>query len=209
MFKEMLSRLTDNYNKSPKGNVGKLLNIMTAELEELKKTLGQVEAWKDIDKAEGVTLDHVGRTVIQPRGVATDEVYRILLKSKIARNLSTGDINTIINVLAVALDTDYSEITIEEMYNDPLEPEPAAIKIIQLPLQQVNEAGMSPNQFAKIVQRTVAAGVKVGVIELTGTFEFSEDLESDNEKGFSNDLQDIGGYLGYLYEPSYDDDLPI
>src|SRR5690606_40463808 len=97
-----------------------------------------------------------GRVVLQPRGVARDEVYRILLKSKIARNLSTSDINTVISFLAVALYVEPSEIKIEEMYNDPFEPEPAAIKLIQLPIKTINEAGMDPQHMAMIIQRTVA-----------------------------------------------------
>lgn len=211
MFERMIERLTDNYNKDPESKVGKLIRLLAEQLEDLQQTFRRIEEWRDIDRAEGQTLDRIGKVVIQQRGVATDEVYRILLKSKIARNLSTGDINTIIRVLAVALDVDYSEITIEELYNDPLEPEPAAIKVIQLPLKRINEAGMSPQHFAQIVQRTVAAGVRVGIIELTGTFEFSsgDEVEMDQGAGFSNEEQMIGGYFGYVYSPGEVAELPI
>lgn len=210
--KSLLDRLTDNYTKDPNSRIGKLFLIFSEQLQELEHTFNRIDQWRSIDDAEGTTLDRIGRVVLQPRGTATDEVYRILLKSKIARNLSTGDINTIINVLAVALDVEPSEITIQEMYGDPLEPEPAAIKVIQLPLEQINEAGMSPHHFAQIVQRTVAAGVRVGIIELTGTFEFASgnDVEIDPDAGFSDDNQEIGGYLGFAYSQGNDNgDLPI
>ncbi len=208
-MKNMLKRLTDNYRKDPGSNIGRLFAIIAGEVTELQDTLQQKRDWIDIDEARGAGLDRLGVNIEQARGKATDEVYRIMLKSKIARNLSTGDINTIIKVLAVALNTEPEEITVEEMYADPLEPEPACIKILQMPLKQVNEAGMSPRQFGRIVQRTVAAGVRVGMIELTGTFEFGDELAVDNGRGFSDEQQEIGGYFGYAYEPGAVDDLPL
>jgi len=212
MIQELLGRLTDVYRKDPNSNIGKLMDIFAHELERLRATQQRMSEWRDIDRAEGTTLDRIGTNVVQPRGVATDEIYRILIKSKIARNLSKGDINTIIRVLSTALNAPPSEIKIAEKYNDPNEPEPAAISIIQLPLARINAVGMSAYQFARIVQRTVAAGVRVGVIELTGTFAFSsipDDIEVDDKAGFSDLSGNIGGYLGAVYDPAVDTDLPI
>lgn len=207
---DMLRRLTDVFRKDPDSNIGKLMAIFAEQLQKLEQTVQRVEEWRDIDKAEGTTLDRIGENVGQPRGVATDEIYRILIKSKIARNLSKGDINTIITVLATALNTDPSEIRIVEMYNDPIAPEPAAISIIQLPLRRINEVGMDPTQFARIVQRTVAAGVRVGVIELVGTFEYGSIGDPpDPERGFADINQTFGGTLGAAYSPGNVPDLPI
>ena len=207
---DMLRRLTDVFRKDPDSNIGKLMAIFAEQLQKLEQTVQRVEEWRDIDKAEGTTLDRIGENVGQPRGVATDEIYRILIKSKIARNLSKGDINTIITVLATALNTDPSEIRIVELYNDPVAPEPAAISIIQLPLKRINEVGMDPTQFARIVQRTVAAGVRVGVIELVGTFEYGSIGDPpDLERGFADINQTFGGTLGAAYSPGNVPDLPI
>lgn len=207
---DMLRRLTDVFRKDPESNVGKLMSIFAAQIQKLEQTVQRVEEWRDIDKAEGTTLDRIGENVGQPRGAATDEIYRILIKSKIARNLSKGDINTIITVLSTALDTDPSEIKIVELYNDPIAPEPAAISIIKLPLRKINEAGMNPAQFARIVQRTVAAGVRVGIIELDGTFEFAgNDGEYDINAGFADLAGTIGGTLGAAISGNTDIDLPI
>ena len=207
---DMLRRLTDVFRKDPDSNIGKLMAIFAEQLQKLEQTVQRVEEWRDIDKAEGTTLDRIGENVGQPRGVATDEIYRILIKSKIARNLSKGDINTIITVLSTALNTDPSEIRIVELYNNPIAPEPAAISIIQLPLKRINEVGMDPAQFARIVQRTVAAGVRVGVIELTGTFEYGAIGDPpDPERGFADINQTFGGTLGAAYSPGNVPDLPI
>ncbi|MCY7484442.1 hypothetical protein [Paenibacillus alvei] len=209
-FKDVVSRLTDVFTKSPNSNIGKLMSIMAGQLRKVQETQARIQEWRDIDKAEGVTLDRLGHNIVQPRGVATDEQYRILLKSKIARNFSQGDINTIIQVLATALDTEFKNIKITELYNDPIAPEPAAISLIQLPLDRINAVGIDPVQFARIVQKTVAAGVRVGVIEMTGTFAFgaTETGEIDADAGFT-DGNGNGGTLGAVYAPGTDQILPI
>lgn len=206
----ILSRFPDFFNKRPDSRLGKLMRIFSEQLQELKDTNHRIREWRDIDKAEGAGLDFIGQNVRQPRGVATDEVYRVLLKSKIARNLSTGDINTIIRVLALALNADYKDIKIKEKWTDPENPEPAAISLISVPITRLNEVGMDPVQFGRIVQKTVGGGIRVESIELTGTFEFGTTaIQYDPNKGFSDVDGTTGGYFGSLYSPSTDQDLPI
>ena len=209
--KAIMSRFADYFAKHPNSNLSKLISIFSDELVVLENTNKQILLWREIDNAKGNALDLIGENVMQNRGVATDEVYRILLKSKIARNLSDGTINTIIQVISIALSTDPSAIKIVEKWNDVDEPEPAAIKLIELPLTKINEAGLDPLNFIRIIQRTVAAGVKVGVIELSGTFEFGDETNViDNLKGFGDvNNESIGGYLGADYTPANDQELPI
>lgn len=209
---EILDKFQDYFRKDPNSNIGKLMTIFAEQLQDLELTNQRIREWKDIDKAEGAALDEIGVELNQPRGAATDEIYRVLLKSKNARNLSTGDINTIIRVLSMALDAEPSEIQIKEQWNDPVDPQPAAISLIQLPLRKLNEVGMSPKQFVQIVQKTVAAGVRVATVELTGTFSFSShptQSEYSDTEGFADIDQTIGGYLGALFVDSNDADLPV
>lgn len=211
-FTDMLSRLTDVYRKGPQSNIGKVIKILTDELDLLKTTFDRIEEWRDVEKAEGAVLDDLGMNVGQPRGAATDEIYRILLRSKVARNFSDGTIDTIIRVISIAVNADPKEIRIQELYNDQNNPEPAAIGIIQIPLRKLNEVGISPKQFVQIVQKTVAAGVRVANIELSGTFSFSShptQSEYRDTAGFSDIDQTIGGYLGAMFVDSNDTDLPI
>lgn len=211
-FMDMLSRLTDVYRKDPQSNIGKVIKILTDELDLLKTTFDRIEEWRDVEKAEGAVLDDLGMNVGQPRGAATDEIYRILLRSKVARNFSDGTIDTIIRVISIAVSVDPKEIRIQELYNDPNNPEPAAIGFIQIPLRKLNEVGMSPKQFVQIVQKTVAAGVRVANIELLGTFSFSShptQSEYSDTLGFSDIDQTIGGYLGAMFVDSRDTDLPV
>lgn len=212
-LKSIVSRFSDYFDKQPTSNISKLMRIFSDELVALNSTITKVGDWRDIDNAKGVALDDIGTNINQPRGVATDDIYRILLKSKIARNLSDGSINTIIRVLAIALSCDYSEIKIKEKWDDDLDPEEAAIKVIEMPLDRLNDTGLDPINFARIVQRTVAGGVKVDVIELTGTFELGDANANDNYDKFHGlgDINnpDIGGYLGAAFTPATDQELPI
>lgn len=204
-FDEMRKRLVDYYNKDPNSNIGKVIKILHGMLNDVVETQDKIKEWRDIDKAKGTTLDRIGQNVDQPRGAATDEIYRILLKSKIARNLSKSDVDTIIQVLALALNAPYSEITVQQKFADPSEPEPAALKIIKVPIDAIIEAGMSPQQFVQIVQRTVAAGISVSTIQLSGTFKFSSisDQTTTTQYGFG------AGKFGYFYAPGNDYELPI
>ena len=202
-LQKMLRRITDNYSKDPDSNVGKLLNIAATEIEDLEETANKIRLWRDIDEAEGETLDRIGYNVQQWRGQANDDIYRILIKSKVARNRSDGSVNTIIEVLAITLDTEEENIVVQELW----ETEPAAIQV-DVPTALLNEIGFSFTQFGRLVNRIVAAGVRANVL-LQGTFEFSETLESDSEAGFSDTNQEVGGYLGAVYDPADDPDLPI
>ena len=210
----MLERLTDAYNKKPDGNLGKMLSIVASELSQLQSTLNTVETYRDIDQAEGNTLDRIGQNVQQFRGQAEDPVYRILIKSKIARNLSDGSVNTLIDTLTITLNTDPENVEVDELYNHPSNPEPAAV-FVSVPAERLNEVGLSLSQFGRLTNRIVAAGVRAEVL-FEGTFQFSSSYDSvniDNEKGFNELIEgepgDVGGFLGAIYDPADDPDLPM
>lgn len=205
----MLRRLTDAYAKDPDSNVGRLLAIAATEIDQLRVTIERVGEWHDIDNAEGATLDRIGYDIQQWRGQATDPVYRILIRSKIARNLSDGSINVMIRVLAVTLNTDEAEITVRPLWAD-VDPEPAAV-FVSVPAQLLNAVGLSLAQFGRICNKIVAAGVRAHVL-FQGTFQLSSQVDAvelDSEKGLADLEQTIGGTLGAVYDPEYDPDLPL
>lgn len=208
---DLIRKLTDVFTKNPDSNIGKLLRIVSEPINDLKEGFEKIEQWRDIDEAKGTTLDLIGGNVGQKRGAASDDVYRIMIKSKIARNLSKGDVNTIIRVIALAVGASYSDIKITQKFHDPLDPEPAAISLMRLPLERLASSGIELNQFVQIISKTVAAGVSVQSIELQGTFEFGGLPESyDSAAGFG-DINDesIGGGLGAVYQAGTNTDLPI
>jgi hypothetical protein len=206
---EILSKLTDFFKKNPDSNIGKLLTLFSEQLKDLEITNNRIKSWRSIDEAKGYGLDVIGKELNQPRGAASDEIYRVLLKSKNARNRSQGDINTIIKVLSLALNTSPSSIKIQEQWQSQTDPQEAAISLIEMPIQRLNEVGLEPVQFASIVQKTVSAGVKVTAIEMKGTFEFGSVLETDPEKGFSNIEGTTGGYFGAVFRTGQNIELPL
>lgn len=216
MLNDMIRRLTEAYSSDPDSNLGKLLSIAAGELEDMRGAIETTRLYRDIDQAEGVSLDRIGLNVQQYRGQATDPIYRVLIKSKIARNLSDGSVNTLIRVLATTLAIEPHQVRIIELW--PVEP--AAIQV-DVPASSLLSIGFSLTQFGRWVNRLVAAGVRAAVL-LEGTFSFSSiaaptypgEAEYDDEAGF-NDLDefgepfDIGGALGTTYDPAEDPDLPV
>lgn len=206
--KEMMALFTDYFRKDQESNLYKLIKLFADELTLLKKTNELMLEWRDIDKARGKTLNLIGSNLNQPRGVANDEVYRILLKSKIARNLSDGTVDTIINVIATTLSANREEIKLVESWEGGDVSKPS-IRIMQLPLTTLISSGMNQLDFIRIVQKTVASGVQVEQIELEGTLKLSDDY-IDDVFGLSFAYNDgTGGTLSELYSTASINQLPI
>ncbi|WEY89781.1 hypothetical protein [Bacillus subtilis] len=209
MNKDLIGKLTDAFLKDEKSNIGKLFLIVDEQLTALKSALITAENWRDIDAAKGKALDLLGDNVSQDRGRATDEIYRVLIRGKVARNVSDGTTNRIIEALAKTLNCKPSEIHIvsSKEFN---EDEPAAIIVKKAPIEALSKVGMSATQFSNIVQKTVAAGVRVAYVDLNGTFRFSSSANSieTSQYGFSTDGTD-GGTLGGIFQPEDDYPLPI
>lgn len=209
MIKDLIGKLTDAFLKDEKSNIGKLFLIVDEQLTALKSALITAENWRDIDAAKGKALDLLGDNVSQDRGRATDEIYRVLIRGKIARNVSDGTTNRIIEALAKTLNCKPSEIHIVSS-KENIEDEPAAIIVKKAPIEALSKVGMSATQFSNIVQKTVAAGVRVAYVDLNGTFRFSSSANSieTSQYGFSTDGTD-GGTLGGIFQPEDDYPLPI
>lgn len=111
---------------------------------------------RDIDQATGETLDKLGENVGQFRLGEEDDLYRLLIKTRVIANMSIGDIPTINYVMSVLLKEVFLGLEETWPYEDYLR-EPAAIKLKLGPL-----AGSIPYE---IIDRIKAAGVRV-LIEL-------------------------------------------
>jgi hypothetical protein len=209
VIKDWLSKLTDNYKKDPNSSIGKLISIVDDEIEELKSTFQKIEDWRNINNAEGTTLDLAGENVGQPRGKATDEIYRVMIRGKEALNLSDGTINKIIEVLSATLDCDPSDISVFSM-KEIGEDEPAALVVKKAPLDALNRIGMSPGQFVQIVENATAAGVHVASVNLEGTFSFASGTNIETgEFGFADINAMTGGTLSGVFTSGNDYKLPI
>lgn len=210
MLKDFLSMLTDVFNKATDSNIGKLFQIVSDEYDDLQTTLNTIQSWRAIDNASGTTLDDIGDDINQPRGRATDEIYRIMLKAKMVRGDSDGTYNKIIDSLAKTINCPASDITVRSSV-EMGEGEPMAIVVDKAPLDELNRVGMSGKQFAQIVEQVVAADVSVTRTVVQGTFAFASGstLENDSATGFADTAQATGGTLGGVFSAEDDYELPI
>ena len=201
-----VDRLTDNYSKDPDSNVYKLMSIAAGVIQENEDTLNRIGDWRDVDQAQGKALDMLGQNVRQNRGQAPDEVYRVLIKSKIKRNLSNGSINTLIDFLSFILQVPKTSIKINELWQVGA---PGDLKI-DLPMDAINATGLSRKQFGTLINLVTVAGVNAEVL-FEGTFSFSSvyDASETDPNGFADDAGTTGGTLGESFDPVNDFELPI
>lgn len=146
-------RLPERFRKENNLNLYYVLYGGYGEIEAGFKT---IKDSRDIDKATGETLDKLGSNVGQIRLGEDDELYRLLIKTRIIANLSIGDIPTINYVMSALLKDVFLGLQEVWNYKDYLH-EPAAIKL---------KLGVLTSGIPYvIIDRIKAAGVRV-LIEL-------------------------------------------
>lgn len=152
-FEQLIEKLTDVYQKTAESNIGKIVKLLSDELDAIQQSLDTIERWRGIDDAEGVTLDLIGENIGQQRLGLSDADFRLRIKTKIKANTSRGDIETLNEVLKTFLGD--SLIGVREMWSidDPLiEKKPAAILI------QTKVHDPFPND---VIGRVTAAGIEI------------------------------------------------
>lgn len=104
---EYLSRLPDRYNKKTKSINEKIMTLAAGSHDSVVSTLETIRLWRDIDNAEGTTLDRIGDDIGQKRDGMNDVEYRKMLKVKRIINFSGGEIETINRVCDALLGDRY------------------------------------------------------------------------------------------------------
>jgi hypothetical protein len=205
MIKEWISKMTDRYTLNPDSNIGKVLRLISDEVDEVSETYATIEKWRDLNEARGKTLDLIGANFSQNRGQMTDEIYRSIIIAKIIQGQSDGTYNKMIAALSRTLNCNPENIEIQE--DESL---PASIIIQRAPLTALNTIGMSINQFLQIAEQVVSAGVSITNVNLEGTFGFASGIiQEQSSEGFANVDQNTGGIFGGLFVPENDYELPI
>ena len=202
---DLIKNLPDYYDKSKTSNVYKFLQLIGYNYGKLKDTSQELDDSLDLEKATGYTLDLYGAMVGQNRGLATDDQYRIMIKTKIERNRCDGSYPGITNCICRILNCKPSEIYLEDSDND------CAVSIEQIPLAAIIGAEFSPSQFTMILKSLMPAGVALESGLYSGTWEFADTENSyAPDNGFTqSEGGNIGGYFGVLSDSSDDAVLPI
>ena len=163
-FKELfLSKLPSPINRFAEDTItfAEWLNATFQKLISLYQT---IEAFRDINKANGKALDRIGDQFNQQRGSADDDFYRIMIRSKQATNMGNSTVNGLINMIARSLDIQPDKIRIESLRqyeNGTLnDGEPLAIRISNIPLEWAR-SDFEQNYILERIKNGVAAGVRV------------------------------------------------
>jgi len=192
----LVKNLPDAYRKTDDSNNRKILDIEKSAMDKLREAIRAIDESLDLERATGKTLDLYGEMVGQQRGQATDSQYRMLIKTRIVRNFANGDFNSIVNLLALIFGCDPVEIGLDEP-----EDKPCTVVLSALPFGALNRMAIDITTACKIVMEVMPAGVHMESLSFTGTFEFgATEFEYDENAGFGNEAQTIGGYLGYIFD---------
>ena len=197
--------LPDAFLKTEDSNNFKILDIERQSIDEHTADLYSIFEIMNLDNAKGKTLDRYGERVGQPRGLATDSQYILMIKAKIMRALGNGTYASVLNSLCITFGCDASQVYIEESE------EPCLISKITLPLSILNTTGMTVNQAISLIKTLLPICIRFNDLDLNGTFEFDDNENVYDElKGFC-DIENgsIGGYLGYTTSDVNDPELPF
>lgn len=200
-----IKNLPDCYNKEKTSNNYKILELSKKNVNAFRECLISIDNSLSLDNAKGATLDLYGDLVGQKRGLATDEQYILLIKTRIMRNLVNGSYKSITDALRAILNCSNSQIFIEETNT------PCKVKISKLPLKSILEADLTTAQVTEIIKTIMPVGITFENIVYDGTFEFSNvENEYDETAGFCDvEGGTIGGYLGALSASTDETVLPI
>lgn len=150
--KEILDLLPYKYNKRETSNNYKIVKLLEEVVGGIIKHQQEVKASNDIDNAEGKVLDLVGSNYSQPREPGQpDDEYRLFIKTKIAADMSQGDIETLNEIAETILGGNF--IGIKETWSDPSYKEDIAGIVIKIKPEL--------KRLPKIMHRVRAAGVSL------------------------------------------------
>lgn len=160
-LEDMLNELPIALDYEKDSNNAKLLSLFADYMEETLETLKTIDEWRDVDNAQGKALDMIGYDRNVARNGNDDNFYRFLIKVQQSQRTSDGTYNSIIRLLANALNANYSDINVQPMY---VKGEPDAIEITNIPSDYVDDIRKKKLVMDK-VQEIVALGIRVANLE--------------------------------------------
>lgn len=206
-FDNLADNLPDSYSKQTDSNNYKILSVEQVTAASLRKDIKDTEAILDINNAKGKTLELYGEMLNQPRGQASDDQYLFMIRSKIMRNISGGDYNSVIKAICATFNCKASEVFIKE------KEAPCTVEIVSLPLGTLNTAGLTSKQTVELIKRLLPVCISIESFYFDGTFTFAENEETseyDEQAGFCDvESGTVGGYFGDFYSEESEIILPI
>lgn len=204
-YENYAANLPDCYSKGEQSNNFKILAVEKYVIDDFKKDIADIFNSLDLNESKGSTLDLYGEMLSQPRGVATDAQYILLIRSKIMRNLSGGDYPSVLKAICMTFDCEPSQVYIKEKDS------PCTVELVVLPLSVINRAGLTTKQTVAMIKQLLPVGITLESFLFEGTYTFSNlENDYDEEAGFCDvEGGTIGGYFGLVYGEDEEPLLPI
>lgn len=198
-FDNLANNLPDSFQKGKDSNNYKILSIVHQMGEMFRENIAEIIKSRDISQATGKTLDYYGDFVGVNRDGATDEQYRALIRSKIARNTCDGTDTSILEALAFTFDCHPTFINFVENNNYGSY---ATVTATQIPIDEITKAGLTIEQVYQILLDVMPAGVHLDRVNYRGSFVLSAgEGQSAYGKGLSTaEGTNDGGTLGYILD---------
>ncbi|MCL0330689.1 hypothetical protein [Apilactobacillus xinyiensis] len=173
--------------QSKDDNWSKFFDIDGQELENIQNLLQQIQSWRSIQNAKGLTLDYQGNDFGVARNGADDDFYRFKIMSKRWQRVSDGTCNALYRLVANTLSVKPSEFFIHT--NDL----PNQIVVDDIPADKV-ETTEKTSWLLKQLENAVVYGIKIAnVIFTTNNFNnlyvansFQEETELTNVMQIDN-----------------------
>lgn len=130
-----------------------ITRVFAEKAQEIEDVFWQLITERFLDTAVGVNLDILGRIVRRERGPLNDDVYRAILRGKIAANLSSGTYPEVLRVVELCLNVRSTGISIEVV------PEYPAAATLRVDLHPIIP-GLGP-YIADLITSAASNGVRV------------------------------------------------
>jgi len=194
---ELIKLLSTAFRTDQDSNNYKLLKVIDSEFTNIEQTINDIKNAHFVDLAEGKSLDYIASLFnVRRKHNESDDHFRARIKLAFSKISDMATINDLKEIIAVTLQTETSRIKIEDRYD--LEP---ALFYLYIYLQDLNNSGLTLDEFRTLIKVIKPAGVSVKTFQL-GTFTYRSIGEtSDPAKGYndlSNSNPDAGTYAGLL-----------
>lgn len=171
-------KMPDAYYKGTDGNLYKLMQLIHLLYEDVNSDLISILESHDLANAYGATLDNYGASVGVDRNGASDAQYRTMILNRIGKIISTGDCNTVIELISQMLGIDKSEVHITEIGS-------AKVSLSNISFETLENSGFDGEEAVRMIKGLLPIGVSIGESSFAGTFQYgSVEGETSETTGF-------------------------
>lgn len=202
MHNELVHRLPDSYakpvryrEKETATNTWRLFALVESQADQLTKQIAEIFNLQDISICNGDALTRLGEMYGYPRQAGLDDAqYRVELLLKIAEYFCDASTNAVLQIASTVCGLETGRIYF-------VETTPATVQLHLGTLNTVNELPITSTQLKSLVQRLLAAGVRIDdTILIDGTFRYCAAGEEYSENWNSTGYNEQSAVFGSANE---------